>query len=212
MIRLAGQKMVMDKAFPERDYDIAALKSADSHVNAIWVAPRTGKEHFTYRSLIANDKDDGPIKYLTSKALATRYIPPRELMKPLKGIRLVAEYLFLVRPLLYLVLVRNFGRLSKIPWILSFFAELFSYTAHLDPKTLDYKSSVTDLEKDELKLRRYMFFFYMLREPFYSNITKTRIESFKTYASSRMLFSLLGRIVGDYQPLWENHHFYTTAI
>lgn len=164
--------MLLKSQIPERDYDITKLQSNKSHHNALWDAKRTQKEHFTVESLISNGSFDNAQKYLESKALSEPSLTPLDLVPKLEGWRHVFEYVYILRPIMYLLCLRRWGKMSYKPWILSIFTELICYSNHYDDKSFKLKSSLSVLEKEEVKRRRFHFLYYLLRDPFYSQYTK----------------------------------------
>lgn len=155
-----------------KEYDITKLKSSKSHDKMSWSAKRTGRSHLAIKTLLKDNSDDYAIKYLESKALSEPSSNPLDLMAPLTGWRKLAEYLYIMRPLLYVICIRKWGKLSYRPWFISLVTELCCYFAHMDLKKICCKKRLSDLEREEISRRRNMLFYYLLRIPFYIDFTK----------------------------------------
>jgi peroxin-16 len=115
---------------------------------------------------------DDALKYLDVKSLAEPSADPMKLILPLSGWRQYSEYIYILRPLIYVLSIRKFGKNSYAPWVLSLATEVGCLMTNFDLKTLTYKHSLTALEKEEVKRRRYLFLYYLLRSPFYNDFTK----------------------------------------
>jgi peroxin-16 len=85
-----------------------------------WVGKRTGIE----RPFSCAIQSKG-INYLLNRAVAES--SPMEMVKPLHGIRKAAEYLYILRPLIYLVLLRKCEKKSWKPWLISLGMEILTF-------------------------------------------------------------------------------------
>ncbi|ORZ38779.1 peroxisome membrane protein [Catenaria anguillulae PL171] len=155
-------------------------------------------------------------QYLAAKAVRTAFRSPADLLAVLKGSRTLGEILFILRPVIYVYLMRKHGRKAWLPLAVSFVVELVAYLLVTKvngrgamPGTAAHK--VTRLEKDEYSRRAYLFLYYLLRGPVYDGLTKHALDSFCGAMSNKPILRLFSGIIRDYQPLWENVYMYTSG-
>jgi hypothetical protein len=78
-----------------------------------------------------------------------------------------------------------------------------------------FKASSIDshsgIEKDEDRSRTLRLLLFLLREPFYSDFTKSRIDSLKDSLAEWRLLKPLVQTTDTYQKLCEKVHFYTSS-
>eukprot|EP00252_Welwitschia_mirabilis_P018594 TRINITY_DN4128_c0_g1_i1.p1 TRINITY_DN4128_c0_g1~~TRINITY_DN4128_c0_g1_i1.p1 ORF type:complete len:377 (-),score=38.97 TRINITY_DN4128_c0_g1_i1:141-1271(-) len=109
----------------------------------------------------------------------------------------VGEVLFILRPLIYVLLIKKHGLQSWKPWLVSLVFELtgMGVLSKLNSSlhTSDGCYPFSKLEKQELKRRRLLWAFYIMRDPFFSKYTRTRLER-----SERMLspIPIIGTLTG----------------
>ncbi|CAN4125758.1 unnamed protein product [Withania somnifera] len=102
-----------------------------------------------------------------------------------KGIRgglfVTGETLFVLRPLIYVLLVRKYGTRSWFPWFISLAVDLIGnsilsvITMSQDSKK-DQHFQFSKAEKEELKRRKLLWVLYLMRDPFFSKYTRRRLE------------------------------------
>ncbi|KAF9996040.1 Peroxisomal membrane protein pex16 [Modicella reniformis] len=222
LMRLTNNRMLMHPVHTERDVDPstladiaeAQLAAKESH----WIGSRTGNARLQLSAIQKNDgkstKGSTATDFVLSKVLTPDVVrKPCDLVSMLHGIGLVGEYLFILRPLIYVLAMRKYGQKSWYPWFLSLAIELTSRTSikHALTNHSGRCPSGTPLEKDEMKRRLWLLLYYVLRSPFYDRFTKERLSNFCEATSKKPLISLLGGIVRNYQPLWESVYFYTAG-
>ncbi|KAJ3089817.1 Peroxisomal membrane protein pex16, partial [Quaeritorhiza haematococci] len=178
LLKLSKNRMLLHSSVPERDYDMANLKPTDEVQPVTWKGKRTGKEHVSLsvfnpkRSAGGNSTADQAVQYLLSKALVESIRTPLDLVSSLKDLRAVGEYLYVLRPLIYVLALRKFGAKSWKPWTISLIMELCSLASAINPSTGSLRKDVRNVEKDEYRRRMYSFIYYLLRSPFYERFTK----------------------------------------
>ncbi|KAF9911253.1 Peroxisomal membrane protein pex16 [Lobosporangium transversale] len=212
--------MLMHPVHTERDVDpstLADLAETQASVNeSHWIGARTGSTRLQLSAVQKNGKSgkgSDVTEFLLSKVLTPDVVRrPRDLVGMMNGVGAVGEYLFILRPLIYVLAMRKYGQKSWYPWFLSLTIELVSRTSirHF-LKTSRANGRATPLEKDEMKRRLWLLLYYVLRSPFYDQFTKERLHNFCESTSKKPLISLVGGIVRDYQPLWESVYFYTAG-
>ncbi|RKP07485.1 peroxisome membrane protein, partial [Thamnocephalis sphaerospora] len=166
----------------------------------IWTGRRCGKEVPQLAT------DDEVTDFLLGKVLRPEdVLGPLQLVRVQHGVHLLGEWITILRPVIYVVALRRFGLGAWRPWLLSLALELLARAASTAQR--DGRSASTELEKSELSRRRRLLFLYLLRSPFYYTYTKGRLDGIRRWLSSKPLLSLIGGILGDYQPLWESIYF-----
>ncbi|KAM7260877.1 hypothetical protein ACFE04_026352 [Oxalis oulophora] len=90
------------------------------------------------------------------------------------GLFLSGEVLFILRPLIYVLMIRKYGVRSWIPWLLSLSVDVFGMGFHSIARKQFHLSSS---EKDELKRRKLLWALYLMRDPFFSKYTRQKLES-----------------------------------
>ncbi|KAJ3187146.1 Peroxisomal membrane protein pex16 [Gaertneriomyces sp. JEL0708] len=214
LLRLSRGRMLLHSNVPERDYDMSTVKPLDAETPSVrWVGKRTGREHLHVDVIARKDKGgyEHAMQYLLSKALVDSARTPIDLLKVMNAWRTFGDYLFTLRPLVYVLALKKYGRRSWKPLIISLVTELLSLSTSLSSKPFGFREDLTPLEKDEYKRRCWYILYYLLRNPLYDKYTKDRLDGFITSASQKPLISLIAGVLRDYQPLWEKWHFYTSA-
>lgn len=182
VFRLSGYRRLLKLQITERQYDYSKL-TPEEPTKIVWEAKRTSREHLNVNAIISETDPDSAMKYLASKAMVQVESSPLDLLPVLNGTDRFAEYLYILRPLFYgwnfyniVLAIRKYGQNSYIPWFMSLGTEvaclLQSLNVNVMTSMLRYKPSISDLEKDELKRRRLLLFYYLLRKPFYTDFTK----------------------------------------
>ncbi|KAG6574772.1 Peroxisome biogenesis protein 16, partial [Cucurbita argyrosperma subsp. sororia] len=91
------------------------------------------------------------------------------------------EVLFITRPLIYVLLIRKYGSRSWTPWFLSLAVDLLgtsflSYATSASTSRKNQRSCLSDSEKDELRRRKMLWAFYLMRDPFFERYTRRKLE------------------------------------
>ncbi|XP_077246575.1 peroxisome biogenesis protein 16-like [Tasmannia lanceolata] len=105
--------------------------------------------------------------------------------KGLSGASFVTgEVLFILRPLIYVVFVRKYGVRSWIPWLLSLAVDLtgtgiLSHVTNLglSSRSIENPFPLSTFEKNEVKKRKLLLAFYLMRDPFFSKYTRHHLEN-----------------------------------
>lgn len=110
----------------------------------------------------------------------------------------VGEALFILRPLIYVLLIRKHGTQAWKPWLLSFATELTGlslllYGTNSGGRMGDKLYHLSTPEKDEIKRRKLIWALYVMRDPFFTKHTKNRLEKTDKYLSQ---FPFIGFISG----------------
>ncbi|KAJ3319463.1 Peroxisomal membrane protein pex16, partial [Boothiomyces sp. JEL0866] len=209
LFKISGNRMIMHSVLPERDYDLAKLEPGVEAGS--WKAARTKKEHLSVDALTKDNADFNPaMQYLLSKAMIEPSLDPLDLLPRLSGFKEITEYVYIFRPLIYVLCIRKWGAQSFKPWVISILLELFSFTSRFDFETRHWSKDLTQLEKSEMKHRVFLLRYYLLRNPIYEIFSKPKIQGIIDWTITKPLLSIIGSVLNDYTPLWENYHFYTS--
>ncbi|KAI2643374.1 peroxisome membrane protein [Xylaria nigripes] len=214
LMRITNSRPLVTPPLPEREA-LPTEDSSDQHAlkelmgedtNAIdtneldkdkkWVMPRTKAS----LPSLPSPSDVG--SYLQSRVLTADDIkPPATLLNTLSMHGQVAETLHILSPLVYAVaLSQSMKKNSWAPWIIGLSIE---YTAR---QLRDKGFRSTALEKDEWSKRYWAAIWWSMRGAFYENITKGLITGVR-----QRMPSLISGILEDYEYLWENYYFSTSA-
>ncbi|KAK7428077.1 hypothetical protein QQZ08_005316 [Neonectria magnoliae] len=161
-----------------------------------WAMPRTG---MSLPSLpVAGDISS----YLLGRVLTADDIKPAtKLLNQLQGSGQGAEMLHILSPLVYAIaMARSDNKKAWTPWMIGLAVE---YTAR---QLRDRGLRTTSLERDEWNKRGWSMGWWALRGACYENVTKGVVGG----VSKRMPGFIAG-ILEDYEYLWENYYFSTSA-
>lgn len=161
-----------------------------------WAMPRTG---MSLPSLpVAGDISS----YLLSRVLTADDIKPAtKLLNQLKGSSQGAEVLHILSPLVYAVaMARTPDKKSWTPWLAGLAIE---YAAR---QLRDRGLRTTSLERDEWNKRGWAMGWWAMRGAAYENVTKGVV-----HGVSRRMPGFIAGILEDYEYLWENYYFSTSA-
>lgn len=162
-----------------------------------WTMPRTGM------SMPSLPESRDISSYLLGRVLTADDIrPATKLLNTLQGGGQAAEILHILAPLVYAItLARSKNKKSWTPWLVGLAVE---YAA----RQLRDSSSLraTALERDEWNKRGWAMGWWSMRGAFYENVTKGVVGGV-----TRRMPGFIGGILEDYEYLWENYYFSTSA-
>ncbi|KAJ3577624.1 hypothetical protein NPX13_g2949 [Xylaria arbuscula] len=161
-----------------------------------WSMPRTKSS----LPSLPNPADVG--SYLQSRVLTADDIrPAAKLLNTLSRSGKAAEVLHILSPLVYAVAMsQSKDKKSWAPWVIGLSIE---YTAR---QLRDRGLRSTSLEQEEWGKRYWAAGWWTMRGAFYENVTKGLITGVR-----RRMPSLVSGILEDYEYLWENYYFSTSA-
>ncbi|KAH6779816.1 shrunken seed protein [Perilla frutescens var. hirtella] len=95
------------------------------------------------------------------------------------GLFLTGEVMFILRPLIYVLLIRKYGARSWFPWLTSLGVDIIgngiiSLVTILWHNSNDFRFS--NNEKIELKRRKLLWALYLMRDPFFTKHTRQRLD------------------------------------
>ncbi|KAF4981648.1 hypothetical protein FZEAL_2588 [Fusarium zealandicum] len=165
-----------------------------------WAMPRTGMS-------LPSLPDAGDISsYLLGRVLTADDIKPAtKLMNKLQGSSQGAEILQILSPLIYVAAMahnnrRGGGKKAWTPWLVGFAVE---YAAR---QLRERGLRTTALEREEWSKRGWAMGWWAMRGAAYENVTKGVVGGV-----TRRMPSFIGGILEDYEYLWENYYFSTSA-
>ncbi|OAQ78233.1 peroxisomal membrane protein pex16 [Purpureocillium lilacinum] len=161
-----------------------------------WTMPRTGM------SLPSLPEPGDISSYLLGRVLTADDIKPAaKLLNTLQGAGQAAEVLYILAPLVYAVaLARSRNKKSWTPWLVGLAVE---YAAR---QLRDRSLRTTTLERDEWNKRGWAMGWWTMRGAFYDNVTKSVVGGV-----TRRMPGFIAGILEDYEYLWENYYFSTSA-
>ncbi|KAJ1937361.1 hypothetical protein FBU59_004773, partial [Linderina macrospora] len=219
LLHLSGRRMVTGTVVPERLVDPASLGSARAAATAVpvaedsqWKGERSGLKFKSVRGILSQTEGNADLGgFVTAEAREPEKVAPAlSLIRKYGPMGLAGELLFILRPIIYVLSLRKMGGRDWRPWALSLVIELASrqlIRTDLRPASATERT----VEKDELSRRKWLFLYYLLRSPFFNRFTESRLTGVAEWCNNKPLLSLLGALIQDYQPLWQNYYFYTAA-
>ncbi|KAK7750067.1 hypothetical protein SLS62_008060 [Diatrype stigma] len=222
LMRITSSRPLVTPALPERepiptedddsdDDDGAALREMMGEDPAAagsdkggphkkhWTMPRTG----TSLPSLPSPGDIG--SYLQSRVLTADDIKPAaKLLNTLSGSARAAEILHILAPLAYAAaLARSRDKKSWTPWLIGLSMELAARQLRGDHRG---SLRTTALEQEEWGKRYWATGWWAMRGAFYENVTKSVVAGVR-----RRVPGFVGGILEDYEYLWENYYFSTSA-
>ncbi|CAH8325281.1 unnamed protein product [Eruca vesicaria subsp. sativa] len=101
-----------------------------------------------------------------------------------KGVKgaffVIGEVLFITRPLIYVLFIRRYGIRSWIPWAISLSVDVLGMGILSNLKLWGEQSKQINFsqpERDELRRRKMLWAFYLMRDPFFTKYTRQKLES-----------------------------------
>ncbi|KAJ3083855.1 Peroxisomal membrane protein pex16 [Rhizoclosmatium hyalinum] len=239
LFRASKGRMLLGSHVPERDYDMASIQEdRQAKLKAVvngedlsvgdGSSSNIGKHSGKLIPSILSDivpkapqsgvSEQDVASFLNRKAASvSEALLPIDLVSQLETPGVVAEWMHMLRPLVYLMALRKYGTKSWNPWVLSLILEASSLGIHYNAQSISEfisgQPSTTKkpmrkfLEKDELQRRLWLLGYYLLRDPCYSLFVKERLDKFCESMSKKPIISLASGLLADYIPLWENYYF-----
>lgn len=187
-----SESELLDEVAP---HSLSALDIKPPHERE-WKMPRTGM------SLPSLPDPSDISSYLLGRVLTADDIKPaNKLLNRLQGASQAAEVLHILAPLVYAVaLARSKNKKSWTPWMVGLAVE---YAAR---QLRDMSLRTTALERDEWQKRGWGMGWWTMRGAFYENVTKGVVGGV-----TRRMPGFVAGILEDYEYLWENYYFSTSA-
>ena len=132
---------------------------------------------------------------------------PYDLVRKRTGLGAIAEVVWILRPLVYVLALKRYGRRSLYPFMLSLALEYFSYQNMADTLRRSPSSGSSEVEKQELSKRQRAFWLYFLRGPVWDGWTRGKLQGVANRLEGVPLLSMLGNIAADYRSLIDDYHY-----
>ncbi|WFC99017.1 hypothetical protein MYAM1_001752 [Malassezia yamatoensis] len=133
LVRASQDRPVIEPCLPQREIDPSLLERSANKELDTWLGERTGITHRSIHTLMAPKNQPGAEEpdlydYLLSHTLTDQDVArPARLVRTLQGtIGSAAESLWILRPLLYVLALRKWGKRDFKPYVLSISMELFA--------------------------------------------------------------------------------------
>ncbi|XP_037835891.1 peroxisomal biogenesis factor 16 isoform X2 [Kryptolebias marmoratus] len=158
---------------------VRPLGSTPSLQNRLWGAPTQRKRSSSLEEKLSNKPTDLSLQ------------------------EMLAESIYISRPLVHLLGLGLCGKQSWKPWLISGVLELSSFAILNDAKFQNR------WERAEMRRRAFLLLYYLLRSPFYDKYSEEKILFLlKLLADHIPGVRLVARPLMDYLPAWQKIYFY----
>ncbi|BGP41254.1 hypothetical protein JCM10450v2_005294 [Rhodotorula kratochvilovae] len=227
--------VLLRRAEGASDVEVGAA-DAEAGEKEFWTGARTGYVRPTLASLrqggdapvgdasshfgtATRTKDVGK-EYLLSRVLTIEDVKrPEDLVAKARGIKRLAEIIWILRPLIYVVAMRKYGKRHTLPYLLSLALEYLAYSLRqsTEPKLGSDKAcgpmlprgTPSELEKQETAKRGRAFWWYLVRGPVWESWTKPQLETVARKFEDKPLIGFVATLLHDYIPLYDEYYYYS---
>lgn len=209
LLRITNSRLSMTPPQPVRDVD-------PQKIEELVHSQQLATSSILSANISELSSPDAVNRFLMTKVILPEQIrPAQSLVHRLSSVGKFAEYLYILRPLIYAVLMRREALSNKkktwTPWLLSLSIE---YAAQqLAKRSIEINAGkLTGLEKDEIEKRGWNMGWYALRGAFYDQMTKPLLDDISKRLEKVYVLNLLGSVIKDYQNIFENYLFSTSSL
>ncbi|GAA6010001.1 hypothetical protein JCM10207_007514 [Rhodosporidiobolus poonsookiae] len=167
----------------------------------------------------ARTKDVGR-EYLMSRVLTVEDVKrPEDLVSKARGIKRLAEIIWILRPLIYVIAMRRYGRRHTLPYLLSLALEYLAYSLRQTSTARLARDKAagpmlphapSELERQETGKRARAFWWYLLRGPVWESWTKPQLEGLANKFDDKPIVGFVSTLIKDYTPLFDEYYYYST--
>ncbi|XP_023011936.2 peroxisomal biogenesis factor 16 [Leptinotarsa decemlineata] len=125
----------------------------------------------------------------------------------LAGRQLIAETIYISKPLVHLLSMACFGTETWKPWMIGLALDLTSLQLYRSCRSKSI-NSLTPLQRLQLSRRTVILVLYLLRSPIYERYSKDKIDGFLKALSKIPLAGLICTPLAQYLPFWQSTYFY----
>lgn len=221
LLRITNSRPLVTPALPERVTipDEPALTEEQGEEDSLqngsattpakdWAMPRTGLSLPT----LPNPSDVS--SYLLSKVLTADDVKPAtKLLNRVNGSAQLAEYLHILRPVIYAIALarsKSKGTSSWQPWLLGLSIELSA--RQLRKASLEGRWNVPALEREEWNKRGWAMGWWLMRSGFYESVAQGTINGITDSMRGKVGLDLVAGILDDYKYLWDTFYFSTATM
>ncbi|CAG9766513.1 unnamed protein product [Ceutorhynchus assimilis] len=124
--------------------------------------------------------------------------------------QLVAETIYITKPLVHLLSMGVFGTKAWKPWMISLAMDLASLQLYKSTqKNKHALDSLTKKQKLQLSKRTMLLLLYLIRSPVYENYSENKINAFLAALSNNIpLVRIICNPLMQYLPFWQSNYFY----
>ncbi|XP_066145034.1 peroxisomal membrane protein PEX16 [Euwallacea fornicatus] len=121
--------------------------------------------------------------------------------------QLVAETIYLAKPIVHLLSLGVFGSKTWKPWMVSLTLDLASLQLYNSSRTS--LTSLSNKQQLQLSKRMVLLLLYLIRSPFYEKHSKNKINAFLMALSNNVpLIKIICLPLMQYLPFWQSNYFY----
>lgn len=202
LLRNHGYKMLLHGGEnPNEGNESDALKLQSGYGNRTQNRQHLGQTHLEGRALSALSRFGENARRVSEPAWLRRVQHQQAIMEPTAavvkrptlssilsekglpgGFFVLGEATYILRPLIYVLLIRKYGVRSWFPWSVSLAVDLMGMSI-LSLVTTSWRTKqnnsihLSNPEKNELNRRKILWALYLMRDPFFCNYTRQRLES-----------------------------------
>ncbi|XP_057666398.1 peroxisomal membrane protein PEX16 [Diorhabda carinulata] len=121
--------------------------------------------------------------------------------------QLIAESIYIAKPIIHLTSMACFGTKTWKPWMISLALDITSMELYRS-STKKNIQALTPQQRLQISKRTMLLILYFLRSPMYERYSKDRIHSFLMGLSKVPLASIICTPLAQYLPFWQNTYFY----
>ncbi|CAH0560429.1 unnamed protein product [Brassicogethes aeneus] len=126
----------------------------------------------------------------------------------LKRKKIIAETIYIAKPLVHLASMGTFGSRAWKPWLISLAMDMTSWQLYNSCKKSKL-NSLSNEQKLQISKRTVALLLYLLRSPFYDSYSKDKINSFLMAMSNNLpLVGMVCNPLREYLPFWQSSYFY----
>jgi peroxin-16 len=182
----SGTAPTIPADIPSPSLSSTSTAASEDDPNHPYTMPRTGGTLPSLSSTHSNNPfapTDGITNYLFSRVLTVEDIKPAaQLLPRLRGLSFYAEIVYILRPLLYALIMQRWvrkrgeeaARKSWWPWLLGLSIEYAAIELRKRDDERGYRGGLGRLEREEQRQRGKAMWWWALRGAMYENISKYR--------------------------------------
>jgi peroxin-16 len=131
----------------------------------VWISPRTKR---VYQKSVTIEN---PVKFVVDQSLVRGVNSADELVDDIDKSRFLGECLGILRPIIYVLMIKKYGLMSYKPLLTGFAFDVLSlhfFQISKNGRTRDMK----DIELNEYNKRWWYLFYWLLKKPAYQDYVK----------------------------------------